>query len=165
MSYRFVSFYWYACVLRCVSLQLAISLTLLSPALKLCLQLAQTLSFSLPFSLLFLSAFASCFARHRLLLLLSSPCCCFWINKCHMWLCGLPACPFPVPHCRLHLLHLLRPPCGNGNNSRRFALHCRPTPPLSLCVLYSLLPGFSTCSIFYTFKSSVLWRFCSRFKK
>lgn len=37
-----------------------------------------------------------------------------------------------------------------------------------LLIIFALLPplfSLSTCSIFYTFKSSVLWRFCSRFKK
>lgn len=163
MSYRFVSFYWYACVLRCVSLQLAISLalSLFLLALKLCLQLAQTVSLFLSlFSLLFLSAFASCFARHRLLLLLfCSPCCCLWINKCHMWLCGLPACPFPVAsiYCIFVRLAVMATILVALRST------ARPTPPP--CVSFTASPAFSTCSIFYTFKSSVLWRFCSRFKK
>lgn len=45
---------------------------------------------------------------------------------------------------------------------------CPFQPLLSPPHLSALLPplcNLSTCSIFYTFKSSVLWRFCSRFKK
>lgn len=165
MSYRFVSFYWYACVLRCVSRYTSCSLP---PSLTLILSLLELSSTSVdsapacPFSLYFF--------QHLLHVLLvigcccsccpfspcccfsyCSCCCCFWINKCHMWLCGLPACPvlsYPV----LALLHLrLRPLCGNGNNSRRFALHCLRSvsfvaslllspPLLSSSLLYSSSP-------------------------
>lgn len=160
-----LSFRFFLLVCVCIALRLSLHLSSSSsPSLSLILSLLELSSTSVdsapacPFSLYsfqhllhVLLVIGCCCCSSSSSCCPASPCwcfpfcsCCFWINKCHMWLCGLPAMSCAVLSCpvlaRLHLR--LHPLCGNGNNSRRFALHCLRSVSFSA----SPLPSSPLCS-------------------